>query len=70
MHRFCSEDVERAQVPAKTLILGKLGDCVHGVLTFSKFCSKDNPNCTCTHGQNPWDDEANPRCPVTGHSDW
>jgi hypothetical protein len=24
MHRFCSEDVDRAQVPAKDLILGKL----------------------------------------------
>jgi Tol biopolymer transport system component len=30
--------------------------------------SKDNPECTCTHGEKEWNYKANPECPVTGHS--
>ena len=34
--------------------------------------SVDNPECTCKHNAGDYDDEyeANPDCPVTGHSGW
>jgi len=32
--------------------------------------SKDNPECICQHGENPWDYKAKRRCPATGHSYW
>ncbi len=70
-------DVERAQVPAKALILGKLSVVS---LNFEQFCSEDNPNCTCTFDEdedgdlevivNQMEVIVNPSCPVSGHSDW
>jgi len=32
--------------------------------------SKDNEECTCTHGQYAYQYKANPDCPVSGHSDY
>ena len=34
--------------------------------------SSDNPECTCQHFDEDGDEdyEADPQCPVTGHSDW
>jgi hypothetical protein len=62
-------DTERAQVPAKALILGKLSVVS---LNFEQFCSEDNPNCTCTFDEDEDGDLeviVNPSCPVRGHSE-
>ena len=29
--------------------------------------SKDNPECTCKHGQYSWEIQSDSQCPVTGH---
>ena len=55
----CSED--------KSIKLWNLDD--GGLLSTMKGHSKDNEECTCTHGQYEFQYEANPDCPVRGHTD-
>jgi hypothetical protein len=60
-------DAERAQVPAKVLILCKLSKLSVWSLNFEQCCSEDNPKCTCTFDEYGYLEEANPTCPVIGH---
>ena len=61
---------EGAQVPAKALRLGKLSKLsAWSINFFEQFCSKDNPNCTCTFDEDGDLELINRMCPQSGHTD-